>query len=99
MKAIVKAFVVGTLGLAVLFASPALSLAAFQKPDQVDPSKCRQTSPDRWDCLVDGKEYTCVNPYDPKTCTLIPKPWGTAPARPRAPVVKPKTPGGDILMK
>jgi len=92
MRGIVKIFVVGTLGLAVLFGSPAVGLAAAPKPDTFDPTSCTQTSPDRYICVVGGKEYICTPPLKPQNCSFNPPLRGTA-VRPQAPVVKPQTPG------
>ena len=91
MRSIVKGFVVGVLGLAVLFGWPAVSLAAAPKPDTIDPMSCTQTSPDRYICVLGGKEYICTPPLKPENCKYSP-PRGT-PARPQAPVVNPQTPG------
>ena len=99
MRTIVKGVVVGTVGLAVLLGSPALSLAAAPKSPIFDPSTCTQTSPDRWTCRgKDGKDCICPFP-DPKYCSCLPPRGPGIPLRQQAPVVKPKTPGGDMLMK
>ena len=90
MRAIVKGFVVGTLGLAVLFGS-VVSLAALVKPPPFDPSSCTRTSVDTWFCVVDGKDCICPSP-SPKGCKCL-APRGT-PGRQQAPVDKLKTPGG-----
>ena len=93
MRGIVKVFVVGTLGLAALFGSRAVSLAAPLKPPTDDPSSCTQTSVDTWLCVRDGKEYICPSPNSPQGCKYNPPPWGT-PGRQQAPVLKPQAPGG-----
>ena len=90
MRGIVKVFIVGTLGLAVLFGSPGISLAML-KPPPFDPSSCKQISPDRWECLCGKKVCTCKSP-DPKGCSPMSPLQGT-PARQQAPVVKPIPPG------
>ena len=89
MRAIVKGFVVSTLGLAVLFGSSAVSLAAEPRP-AFDPVKdCTQITVDTWRCVVDGKVVTC-NPGNPQGPCHMLKPQGGT----QAPVVKPQAPGG-----
>jgi hypothetical protein len=96
MRRIVKVFVVWTLGLAVLFGSPAVSLAApLMKPPPFDPSSCTRTSVDTWRCVVDGKDCMCPSP-SPQGCKCISLPSGT-PGRQQAPVVKPQAPVDKLL--
>ncbi len=90
MRAIVKVFVVWTLGLAVLFGSVAVSLAAEPKP-AFDPYKdCTQITVDTWQCVVDGKVVTC-NPWNPQDpCHRLLRQGGTG--GPKLPSVTPVQP-------
>jgi hypothetical protein len=77
VRAIVKGFVVGTLGLAVLVGSPAVSLAL--KP--TDPVvNCQRQTVDTFLCVIGGKEYICPSPQTtPKGCkaAITQTPGGT----------------------
>ena len=97
MRAIVKVFVVWTLGLAVLVGPSAVSLA-LEKPPTLDPSSCVQTSPDRWLCKCEGKkDCICTSPT-PQGCGYKPAPLlGTTPARPQPLGVQPIAPAGTQI--
>jgi len=94
MKATVKVFVIGALGLAVLFGSSAVSLAAPLKPG-FDPARdCTQITVDTWRCVVDGKVVTC-NPGNPKGPCYGLKPQGGT-SGPKLPVTTQPPAGGAI---
>jgi len=59
MREIVKLFVARILGLAVLFGSPAVSLALKAKDPVVN---CQRQTVDTFLCVIGGKEYICPSP-------------------------------------
>ena len=75
---VVKGLVVGTLGLAVLFGSPALSFVVKPKQAFNPLQDCTQVTVDTWECMVDGKVVTCNpwNPQDPRCPHVALQPQG-----------------------